>query len=104
MTREEGFHLITRALVLCCLVWFGANLVFLPNDVMGVAHHAQGLRLVNETTRLAAEETYFVRYYAGLASARVIIMVADLWLALWLYRGAAGARKFFLLEAKSPLE
>jgi hypothetical protein len=104
MTSEEGFRLITRALVLCCLIWFFGNLLFLPIDITGVVHHEQLLRLPGQTRIFVNEETYLTRYYAGLSFTRLVTMVMDLWLALWLYRRAAGLRKFFGMEAPDSID
>src|ERR1700689_5140836 len=103
MTSDDGFRLVTRALALCCLIWFVSNLIFLPSDVIAVLHHMHRLRLAREMDRFVEDETYWTRYYASWACARAVVAVVALWLALWLYRGAAGVRKFFSLETpQSP--
>jgi hypothetical protein len=49
-------------------------------------------------------ETYWTRYYAGWTCMRAVGMAIALWLALWLCRGAASARKFFLPEEPQLVE
>ena|ERR1700721_911981 len=104
MTSDDGFRLVTRALALCCLIWFVSNLIFLPSDVIAVLHHMHRLRLAREMDRFVEDETYWTRYYASWACARAIGMVVALWFASWLYRGAAGVREFFSQEASPTAE
>jgi len=96
VTRDEGFRLITRALALLCFITVIGSLLFLPTDALGLLHHVQYLRLAREIGHSVEEEIYWIRYYASLTCARLAATAIDLWFALWLYRGAAGARKFFL--------
>ena len=104
MTRDEGFRLVTRAFALVCLMWSIANLLFLPTEAFALLHHIQHLHLAREMNHFVEEETYSTRYYAGLVCGRIAIMTIDLWLALWLYRGAAGVRKFFLPDEPEPAD
>lgn len=96
MTLNDGFRLITRALALCCIIWSVGTLLLIPTDVIGMMRHLQALRLAQQVGRYVEEERYWTRYYSSLAFGRVLGLAVDLWLARWLYRGAAGVRKFFL--------
>jgi len=104
MAKEESFQLVTRALALICLVWSIANLLFLPADAFPLWHHIQHVRLAREIGHLVEEETYWIRYYALLTCARVATITIELWVALWLYRGAGGVRKFFLSDEPQSMQ
>jgi hypothetical protein len=104
VTRDEGFRLVTRGFALVSLVWCVGNLLMLPSEAFALLHHLQHLRLAREMGRFVEDETYWTRYYASLTCGRIALTAIDLWLALWLYRGAVGARKFFLPEEPKPVE
>jgi hypothetical protein len=101
MTREEGFRLITRALVFCCLAWCVSNVLFMPTDILGVVHHVHGLRLARDAGRAiyVEDEVHWLRYYVSLTAARAALIAINVWAALWLYHGAAGVRRFFFSAA-----
>lgn len=98
MTREEGFHFVTRALAFVCFLWFIDNLLSLPVDALAVFHHLQRLHLAREMGHFVEDETYWTRYYAGWTCMRAVGMAIALWLALWLCRDGKTVRKFFLPE------
>ena len=85
-------------------MWFIGNLLFLPTDVFPLLHHIQRLRLAREMGHFVEDETNWTRYYASLTCARTALMAIDFWLALWLFRGAAGVRKFFLPDEPQPMD
>ena len=96
MTKEQGFRLVTRALVVYFLFWVISDLVALPQDILPMARYWHRYVMAKQMNQFVSEETYWLRYYALRCCALIIEVTAWLWAAGWFYRGAPAIRRFFL--------
>lgn len=98
MSNESCFRIVTRALTICALAWMVGNLLFLAPDVTAAMHYARLVRTAGNIGSGADAQVYLLRSYVQLTAVRSLLAVFDLMLALWLYRGAPGVRRFFGID------
>jgi hypothetical protein len=80
MENETVFRIVARAVAFIAFLFALVQLLSLPNDIVGLVHHA---RLAREGAmqRIQPEEMYWVRDYALGTLCRCVSLLLSLWVA-----------------------
>ncbi len=96
MSAKQAVTIASRALAVYCLMWFVADLTYLPSNVHSLFHHLESAS--------AMASPYLRNYYLLELSARLLRMIGLFFAVQWFYRAGPSIEGYFLSPSEEELD
>ncbi len=96
MSAKQVVTIASRALAVYCLVWFLADLTYLPINFYSLFHHLESVSVM--------EPPYWRNYYLLELLARLLRMTGLFFAVQWFYRAGPSIRRYFLSSSEEELD